>query len=113
MTAHVAKRAGAEVEAFAPILRMIIAIAEERPFGGDAKPMIPIKLGRHGISSVETGFAIAPEFTAPAMHFADLADRSRLDRAHDCAIEGARVILSAHLRDDAALAGDASQLPRF
>ena len=36
MAAHITKRAGAEVDAFAPIDRMIITIADVRTFGANS-----------------------------------------------------------------------------
>ena len=41
VAAHVAERAGAEVEALAPVAGMVVAAAEERPLRGDAEPAGP------------------------------------------------------------------------
>jgi len=44
MATHISKCAGAKVQAFAPVRRMIILLADERPLGADPKPKIPIKI---------------------------------------------------------------------
>jgi hypothetical protein len=47
VAAHVAERAGAEIEPAAPGER-VIDFFDEGPLGGDAEPEVPIEVFRHG-----------------------------------------------------------------
>src|SRR5262249_22785504 len=47
---HIPKCAGAEIQALAPVARMIPLLADERPLGADTQPKIPVKPGRDPVA---------------------------------------------------------------
>jgi hypothetical protein len=97
VAAHVAEGAGAEVEPFTPVTRVIPAVADVRARGGDADPSVPIESFGDGIGAVGHGVRVAPFLAAPGMHFADLADAQFLDSLDGGAVFGGAMDLDAHL----------------
>ena len=112
MAAHVAERAGAEVEPFPPVSRMVIPL-QERPLGRHAEPGVPVQVRRHRVGAVGPRVPVAPLFPAPAMNLAHLADRALLDGRHDRPVDRMGVDLDAHLGDQALLARHPGHLPGF
>ena len=100
VAAHVTKCAGAEVEAHAPVFRMIVSAADERTLGADAEPQVPVKTLRHGIGLVRPGRRVAPCLGRPCVDVLDFTDRAVLDDLCGHPIINRGMDLDAHLRDD-------------
>lgn len=112
VAAHVAKGAGAVVEAFAPVARVVIAcdvICE----GGGADPVFPDEAFGDFVFFVGFGGVVAPFFTAPCMDFLDFTDDTFLDDLYGAAVEYMGVDLDAHLGDEAFLFGVVLNLTAF
>ena len=103
MTSHVAECPGAEVEPLAPFLGVVVA-GQVRTLLGHAEPKIPVQLLGYRVGSIGTRMFVSPMLAAPTVDFLHLADRRRLDRRHDLAVNLVRVDLDPHLRDRLLLA---------
>ena len=106
VAAHVAERAGAEVEPLPPVARVVVAVADERPLGRDAEPQVPVEPRGHRVVLVGLRVRVAPRLAAPRVDFLHLPDRAVVDELHDELVLRARVNLNAHLRDELLLGGD-------
>ena len=97
VAAHVAEGAGAEVEPFTPVTRVIPTVADERAHGGYADPLIPIEAFGDGIGALGHGTGVTPFFTAPGMDLGDLADAQLLDSLDGGLVFAGAMDLNAHL----------------
>ena len=79
VAAHIALGPGSEIDPFAPVYRVIIALADVRAFGADAQPQVPIEPVGNGVRGIGPLRRIAPCFGAPGMDFFDFADDTVLD----------------------------------
>ena len=78
VAAHVAERAGAEIEPAPPVRRMVVA-GDVVAGRGDAEPPVPVERRRHRVLAVGPGIAVAPVLVAEGVHLADLADDAVLN----------------------------------
>lgn len=113
VAAHVANGAGAELEAFAPVDRMIIFVADEGPIRANTQPKIPIEAFGNRIRDIGARRGVAPGFWAPGMHFFDLADDAIADELNGHAIMADRVDLDAHLGDQPFFMRELGKRARF
>ena len=99
VTPHIAEGSGAKVGPFAPVHRVIIAVADKWPLGADPEPQVPIEAVRDGIVVRGKRRGVAPRLWNLGMCFLDLANDAVPDQPHRQPIMVHRLDLNAHLRD--------------
>src|SRR5262249_50950551 len=109
VTTHIAEGASAKVEPFAPVARVVVAVADIGPLRRDAEPEVPVQSRRDRIALVRTWLAVAPLLAAPAIDLRDLANRAILNGLNYCPVDRVRVDLNAHLGDEFLRARNPSQ----
>src|SRR5262249_36277479 len=92
---------------------MVVALADERALGRDAKPEVPVQARRHLVLAVRGPvlLPLPPFLAAPAVDPLPLAEGPRVDRGGNRPVLGCRVDLSAHLGDELPATGREPELP--
>src|SRR5438552_5899480 len=109
MATHIAKSSRAKIDAFAPVHRMIITVADEWPLSTHPEPEVPIKTLRHWITLGGKRPRISPRLWNPGVRFLDFANHSVLNETNGQPIMVHRLDLNAHLRDQFLAADKLSQ----
>src|SRR5262245_59204674 len=97
MASHVAKGASSEVQPFAPVAWMIVAVPNKGPFSANAEPQVPVEACRNRISPVRTRTGISPFLAAPGVNLFDFAYCAILHQPHREPVGRFGMNLDAHL----------------
>src|SRR5215475_11181446 len=103
MAPHITEGTSSELETFAPIYRVVIAVANERAVRADAEPKIPKQTQGYRISVVGARGRITPGFGAPGVDFFDLTNGAGLDQKSRHAVMTGCMNLNAHLSYQSAI----------
>ena len=112
MAAHIAKRAGAVVEAFAPVAGVVIA-ADVIVFRRHTAPGIPVEPGGHLVFAVGTLSGVAPFLAAPGMHLGYFTNRTLMHKRYGFPIDLAGMHLDTHLGGEFVSDGKFSEFAAF
>src|SRR6266702_2084690 len=113
MATHIAKSSRAKVNAFAPVHRMIITVADEWPLSTYPEPEVPIKTLRHGITLRGKRPRISPRLRNPGVRFLHFANNAVLNQTDGEPIMVHGLDLNAHLGDQVLATNEFGQLADF
>ena len=109
VAAHITECRRAEIDALAPVHRMV-NILHKRARLRHPDPVIPIQRRGNRVRLVLQGSRVAPLLLAPGVNFLDFADGAAAYQLHRRSILLGGVNLDAHLRDQMFLVRDCFQL---